>query len=100
MAINTNSKAYQSLLAKWYTASQIEQMSGAVASWQSAKDVIANTKIWGTTTSTPKSSNQQTITYNWQVSDNKGWTANMNSMSQTAAQANSRDFQVGTWDVA
>lgn len=98
MAINTNSKAYQSLLAKWYTASQIEQMSGAVASWQSAKDVIANTKIWGTTT-TPKSSNQQTITYNWQVSDNKGWTANMNSMSQTAAQANSRDFQVGTWDV-
>lgn len=99
MAINTNSKAYQSLLAKWYTASQIEQMSGAVASWQSAKDVIANTKIWGTTT-TPKSSNQQTITYNWQVSDNKGWTANMNSMSQTAAQANSRDFQVGTWDVA
>lgn len=103
MAINTNSKAYQSLLAKWYTASQIEQMSGAVASWQSAKDVIANTKVWGTTTtSTPttKSSNQQTITYNWQVSDNKGWTANMNSMSQTAAQANSRDFQVGTWDVA
>lgn len=98
MAINTNSKAYQSLLAKWYTASQIEQMSRAVASWQSAKDVIANTKIWGTTT--PKSSNEQTITYNWQVSDNKGWTANMNSMSQTAAQANSRDFQVGTWDVA
>ncbi len=102
MAINTSSKAYQSLLAKWYTASQIEQMSGAVASWQSAKDVIANNKIWDTTTSTPttKSSNQQTITYNWQVSDNKGWTANMNSMSQTAAQANSRDFQVGTWDVA
>lgn len=100
MAIDTNSKAYKSLLDKWYTADQIQQMSGQVASWQSAKDVIANTKIWGTTTSTPKSSNQQTITYNWQVSDNKGWTANMNSMSQTAAQANSRDFQVGTWDVA
>ena len=102
MAINTNSKAYQSLLAKWYTASQIEQMSGAVASWQSAKDVIANTKIWGTTTSTPKSSNQQTITYNWQVSDrgNTSWTANMNSMSQNKAIDNSRNFQVGTWDVA
>ena len=100
MAIDTNSKAYKSLLDKWYTADQIQQMSGQVASWQSAKDVIANTKIWGTTTSTPKSSNQQTITYNWQVSDNKGWTANMNSMSQTAAQANSRNFQVGTWDVA
>ena len=38
-----------------------------------------------------------TETYRWQVSDG---TSNMNSMSQTAAQANSRDFQVGTWDVA
>lgn len=54
-----------------------------------------------TTTSTPKtSSNSQTTTYSWQSSWNAGWTANMNSMGQIAAQVNSRDFQVGTWDVA
>ena len=104
MAIDKNSKAYQWLLAKWYTDEQIAQMSWAVASWQSAKDVIANTKIWSTITSTPttKSSNQQTITYNWQVSDrgNTSWTANMNSMSQNKAIDNSRNFQVSTWDVA
>ena len=45
MAIDTNSKYYKTLLDKWYSASQIEQMANAVSSWQSAKDVIANTKV-------------------------------------------------------
>ena len=43
MAIDKNSKAYQWLLAKWYTDEQITQMSWAVAWWQKAKDVVANT---------------------------------------------------------
>ena len=43
MAIDKNSKAYQWLLAKWYTDEQITQMSWAVAWWQNAKDVVANT---------------------------------------------------------
>lgn len=47
------------------------------------------------TPSTPKN-NTVTETYRWQVSDG---TSNMNSMSQTAAQSNSRNFQVGTGDV-
>lgn len=49
-------------------------------------------------TSTPK---VETVTYKWKVSDNPNtsWTSNMNSMSQTKAQDNSRNFQVGTGDV-
>ena len=100
MAINTNSKAYQWLLDKWYSASEIQQMANAVNSWKTTQQAFDEIKSQRANTQTPKQSNYQTITYNWQVSDNKGWTANMNSMSQTAAQANSRDFQVGTWDVA
>ena len=100
MAIDKNSKAYQGLLASWYTDEQINQMHSALAWWQSAKDVIANTKVWWTATTTPSTSTQQTVTYNWKTSWNTSWTANMNSMNQTAAQVNSRDFQVGTWDVA
>ena len=42
MAIDKNSKAYQWLLAKWYTDEQITQMHGAVNSWQSAKQVLAD----------------------------------------------------------
>lgn len=99
MAINTNSKAYQWLLDKWYSASEIQQMSNAVNSWKTTQQAFDEIKSQRANTQTPQQSNYQTITYNWQVSDNKGWTANMNSMSQTAAQANSRDFQVGTWDV-
>lgn len=104
MAINTNSKAYQWLLDKWYTASEIQQMANAVNSWKTTQQAFDEVKsqrasAQSTPAQTTQKTNYQTITYNWQVSDNKGWTANMNSMSQTAAKANSRDFQVGTWDV-
>lgn len=52
MAIDKNSKAYQWLLAKWYTDEQITQMSWAVAWWQNAKDVVANTSTQSTPAST------------------------------------------------
>lgn len=52
MAIDKNSKAYQWLLDKWYTDEQITQMSWAVAWWQNAKDVVANTPTQSTPTST------------------------------------------------
>jgi len=102
MALNTNSKAYQWLLDKWYTAEQIQQMADNVASWMTTSQAIASVKnnTGNSQKTTTPTSNQQTITYNWQVSWNTSWTANMNSMSQTAAQTNSRNFQVGTWDVA
>lgn len=130
MAINTNSKAYQWLLDKWYTASEIQQMANAVSSWKTTKQAFDEVKgqrvttqstpksTWGSyvynptswyyekqstpsTTTPTKNSNLQTITYNWQVSDrwNTSWTSNMNSMSQNKAIDNSRNFQVGTWDV-
>ena len=52
------------------------------------------------TPSTPKN-NTVTETYRWVVDNpNTSWTSNMNSMSQTKAQDNSRNFQVGTGDVA
>lgn len=103
MAIDKNSKAYQGLLASWYTDEQINQMHSAMAWWQSAQQALSsiqNNTSSSQNTTTPKTSNQQTVTYNWKTSWNTSWTANMNSMSQTAAQANSRNFQVGTWDVA
>lgn len=81
MAIDKNSKAYQSLLKSWYTDEQINQMSGAVAWGQSAKDVIANTKVGSTTptstntqtnVSTPTVSSANTVKpeYQWQWSTN------------------------------
>ena len=80
----------QVLLDKGYTQDQINQMRSQVASWQKASDVvnnmnsqIANSKT--TTTNTTPASNQNT------------W---LNSMSSQVAQNNSRNFQVGTWDVA
>ena len=42
MVIDTNSKAYNSLLNKGYTNEQITQMHDAVASGQNTKDIIAN----------------------------------------------------------
>ena len=42
MAIDTNSKAYNSLLNQGYTDEQITQMHNAAASGQNPKDVIAN----------------------------------------------------------
>lgn len=99
MAINTNSAMYKSMLDKWYTASEIQQMYNDVSSGKNAKDVVAamDAQKAKSNTSTPKT---ETITYNWQVSDgNKSWTANMNSMSQSSAINNSRNAQVNTWDV-
>lgn len=42
MAIDTNSKAYNSLLSQGYTKEQITQMHDDAVSWQDTKDVIAN----------------------------------------------------------
>lgn len=50
--------------------------------------------------STPKVNNAN-VTYTWQSTSgwNTSWTSNMNSMSQSSAINNSRNFQVGTGDV-
>lgn len=51
------------------------------------------------TPSTPKN-NTVTETYRWVVDNpNTSWTSNMNSMSQSSAQYNSRNAQVNTGDV-
>lgn len=70
MAIDKNSKAYQSLLNKWYTDEQINQMASAVAWWQSAKDVIANTKV-GNTTPTTSTTNSTNTWSQWSSSNYK-----------------------------
>ena len=44
MAVDKNSKAYQSLLADWYTDEQISQMHDELASWKSSKEVINENK--------------------------------------------------------
>ena len=69
-----------------------------------------NAKYWSwassstpkTTTTTNKTSTPQTTveTYRWVVDNpNTSWTSNMNSMSQSSAQYNSRNAQVNTGDV-
>ena len=52
MALNTKSKAYQTLLNQWYTADQIQQMANNVESWQSYTQAVNNVKAQGTTQST------------------------------------------------
>ena len=97
MAINTNSAIYKSILDKWYTASEIQSMYNDISAGKNAKEVVANMdaqKSKSATTSTPQTTVE---TYRGQVND---WTANMNSMSQTSAQSNSRNAQVNTGDVA
>lgn len=79
----------------WYSADQYNQLvsklNSLYGSWASTP---TTTKTSTQTTSTPKTTVE---TYRWQVSDG---TSNMNSMSQTSTQSNSRNFQVGTGDVA
>lgn len=70
MAIDKNSKAYQSLLNSGYTDEQIMQMHQQVASWQNASQVVANTPKGSTSTSTNTSSTPRTNTYQNQGAGN------------------------------
>ena len=78
------------------SASDYDKMIKQLNSQYGSSTSSSTPKTTTTSTPTPKS-NTVTETYRWQVSDG---TSNMNSMSQTAAKSNSRDFQVGTGDVA
>ena len=84
MAVDKNSKAYQSLLNKWYTDEQINQMSSSVSWWQSAKDVVASTQPTNTT-----------VTY-WGKSN----VTPTNVVSQQSQNANYNNAKVNTWAVA
>ena len=57
MAIDKNSKAYQSLLKSWYTDEQITQMHQQTSSGQSARDVIANNTPTNSPTTSGTASN-------------------------------------------
>ena len=70
------------LLDKGYTQAQIDAMRWVAASWGSQQDIV---KAWQTQTTTTSNTATQT-----------SW---MNSMSQSVAQNNSRNAQVGTGDV-
>ena len=59
MAIDKNSKAYQSLLNSWYTDEQITQMHSNVAWGQTTQQAVANT----TPVNTPKYENQGSGNY-------------------------------------
>ena len=67
MAIDKNSKYYQSLLNKWYSDSQISQMYSAVEWGQSAKDAVANVKPANTQTTTNTSTNTNTTRANTNI---------------------------------
>ena len=43
MAIDKNSKAYQSLLNSWYSDQQISDMYNKASSWQSRQEVVKDT---------------------------------------------------------
>lgn len=53
MAIDKNSKAYQSLITNGYTDEQITQMHDSVASGQSAQSVVQNTQAAETNRNLP-----------------------------------------------
>lgn len=73
----------------------VNQLNSLYGSW-------ASSSTPKTTTTTTKTSTPQTTveTYRWVVDNpNTSWTSNMNSMSQSSAQYNSRNAQVNTGDV-
>ena len=86
MALNTNSKAYQWLLDKWYTAEQIQQMANNVESWQSYSQAISNVK---------NGANTSTTTLNGKVS-----TWSTGAVSQQSLDRNYNNAKVNTWAVA
>lgn len=80
----------------------INKYNAAKASWASSADALkagwyAWQKAQPTSQSTYDASQQKSNQIIQQKQDNLN---QLNAMSSQAAQANSRDFQVGTWDVA
>lgn len=75
------------LLDKGYTQAQIDAMRWVASSWGSQQDIV---KAWQTTSQPTSQTVSQT------TAKPTSW---LNAMSQTSASANSRDFQVWTWDV-
>lgn len=63
MAINKDSKAYQSLLDKGYTDEQITQMHDAAVSGENTKDVVANTQANDLVTVWPMNANLNYFQY-------------------------------------
>ncbi len=64
MAIDKNSKAYQSLLNKWYSDDQITQMYNSASSWQSRQEVVNNTQPVNTPTTNYQNQWSGSYTFN------------------------------------
>ena len=64
MAIDKNSKAYQSLLNKWYSDEQITQMYNSASSWQSRQEVVNNTQPVNTPTTNYQNQWSGSYTFN------------------------------------
>lgn len=101
MAIDKNSKAYQSLLNSGYTDEQIMQMHQQVASWQNASQVVANTPKGSTSTPANTSSTPKTNTYQNQGAGNyaynpKTWYYENTSNNQNAGSTTSNSWWTKT----
>lgn len=79
------------LLDKGYTQAQIDAMRWVASSWGSKQDIV---KAWQTTSQPTQQTTSQTASQT--TAKPTSW---LNAMSQASASANSRDFQVWTWDV-
>ena len=64
MALNKDSKAYQWLLAKWYTDAEITQMADSVNSWKTTQQAFDEVKSQRTTTQSTPTSTGGSYVYN------------------------------------
>lgn len=95
MAIDKNSKAYQSLLNSGYTDEQIMQMHQQVASWQNASQVVANTPKG--TSSSPKSNYQNQWAGNYVYNSNTWYYENTSNRSNNTTNQNLWASNSNSW---
>ena len=95
MAIDKNSKAYQSLLNSGYTDEQIMQMHQQVASWQNASQVVANTPKG--TSSSPKSNYQNQGAGNYVYNSNTWYYENTSNRSNNTTNQNLWASNSNSW---
>jgi len=86
---------YNKVKSQYESLDEQQKQQFASMKWWNVQDFLTRYNAEKAQASTPAQTAQNTQTQRTTTQNN--W---LNSMSQAAAQANSRDFQVGTWDVA
>ena len=100
MAIDKNSAAYKSILAKWYTDAEIEQMYNEVNSGKSAKDAIASMNAQKANPTTNTSNTNRNIAkpeYQWTGTTNAKTSSYTNQWAGNYTYNSKTGYYEKTW---